>query len=169
MNDDTADKEPRYIHLTGKHGEGKRAIVDADTYDYLNQFKWHLNSDGYPQHSFWNKETKKDVDKKMHQIVMNTPKGMDTDHISADKLDNRRNNLRVCTHSQNMMNRSRQSNNTSGYKNIYWSEQHKQYRIIMVVSKKRYNLGLYRTIDGAVKARNKFLDKLHGQYANLTN
>lgn len=162
------DNEPRYIPLTGKHGKGKRAIVDADMYDYLNQFKWHINSDGYPQHSFWNKETKKDVDKKMHQVVMNTPKGMDTDHISSDKLDNRRSNLRICTHSQNGMNRGRQSNNTSGYKNIYWSPPHKQWRIIIVVNKKRHNLGLYRNIEDAVKARDEYLVKLHGKYMNTT-
>lgn len=160
-------QESPHIALSGKNGEGKFTIVDPDMYDFLNQFKWHLNSDGYAQHSFWDKDKKKDKDVKMHQLVRPAPPGFETDHISTDKLDNRRVNLRVCTHGQNMMNRGLQSNNTSGYKNIYWSPPHKQWRIIIKNKQGRHNLGLYRNIEDAVKARDKFLRKFHGDYANL--
>ena len=44
----------------------------------------------------------------MHRGILNTPKGIDTDHVNKDGLDNRRSNLRICSRSQNMMNREKQ-------------------------------------------------------------
>ena len=41
----------------------------------------------------------------IHRIVMSPPKGMVVDHINGNALDNRKENLRVCTYSQNSCNK----------------------------------------------------------------
>ena len=40
----------------------------------------------------------------MHRNLMNTPDGLETDHVNGDKLDNRRSNLRICTRGENAHN-----------------------------------------------------------------
>lgn len=102
------------INLT----QGKKAIVDDDMYEYLSQWKW-CYSHGYAirqssrvngkQHTIW-----------MHRQIMATPKGMETDHIDRNKLNNQYHNLRICTRSQNTMNTGVHVDNTSGFKGVTW-------------------------------------------------
>lgn len=90
------------IALTGNFGRGKFALVDDGCFERLNKFKWNLRR-GYAVRTVW-------IDGKfksefMHRVINNTPVGMETDHISGIKLDNRKKNLRSCTHTQNVRNR----------------------------------------------------------------
>ena len=55
----------------------------------------------------------------IHKFIMNAPKGMCVDHINHDGLDNRRENLRICTYSQNSQNKRLRVDSRSGYKGVY--------------------------------------------------
>src|SRR3990167_9678888 len=82
---------------------GQHAIVDDDDYDSLSTHKWYLSVDGYPRATLFIDGRRRNCG--MSRLVMN-PKGRQcVDHINHDKLDNRRANLRCCTHSENMANR----------------------------------------------------------------
>ena len=52
---------------------------------------------------------------KMHRLIMNASAGVQVDHANGDGLDNRRSNLRLCTHVENMHNSGKYKNNTSGF------------------------------------------------------
>lgn len=54
-----------------------------------------------------------------HKLITNVKEGLEVDHINGNGLDNRRQNIRTCTHSQNMMNKKIYKNNRSGYKGVY--------------------------------------------------
>lgn len=54
----------------------------------------------------------------LHRVVTQCPRGMVVDHINGNGLDNRRANLRVCTHAQNSLNTKLRSDNTTGYKGV---------------------------------------------------
>lgn len=82
----------RKIPLT----QGKFALVDDEDYERLSKFKWCVLSRGYAVRSDGGRCCY------MHREIAGTPKGMDTDHINGDKLDNRRRNLRICSHQENM-------------------------------------------------------------------
>jgi hypothetical protein len=96
----------------------------------------------------------------LHRLIMNTPKGMQTDHINGDTLDNRKENLRVATREENGRNRGKSKTNTSGFKGVCYVKKKKG--MINELSKPwmaktKYNgkyiyLGMFATPEEAGKA-----------------
>lgn len=127
--------------------QNKYALVDDDDFDFLNQWKWYFNS-GYAVRG--NKEKIL-----MHRVVNHTSKGIITDHINGDKLDNRKCNLRDCTNEENQMNRGAQANNTSGYKGVTWSNKAGKWYAQIQYHGKRKHLGSYNTPQEASEVYNK--------------
>ena len=80
--------------------QDKVALVDDEDYKWLNEFKWYCAA-GYAARNSPKINGKQSINIFMHREINNTPKGMDTDHISHNRLDNRKVNLRTCTCSEN--------------------------------------------------------------------
>lgn len=83
---------------------GSYVIVDAKDYDYLSQFKWHLDAKGYAKMSLWLKEDKRPVTIRMHQLIMGYKEGYVIDHIDRNPGNNSRSNLRFVTNAENFWN-----------------------------------------------------------------
>ena len=98
---------------------------------------------------------------KLHTLIMGI-KGVD--HKSGDTLDNRRDNLRICTHQQNMCNRKPQSGCLSKYKGVHFSGKYINYQL--VVKGKRYR-GYAKTEIEAAKKYNELAIEHHGEFARL--
>lgn len=88
------------------------------------------------------------------------------DHINLNGCDNRLVNLRECTLSQNQHNRIRNSNNTSGFKNVAWHGQLNKWRAYIVLNYKQKHLGLFDTPEEAHAAFVKASAEMHGEFAN---
>lgn len=88
-------------------GEGKWALLDAEDYYRLGNYKWYVNGNGFKFYAFRNiiLGPGKTRMLSMHRDVMGFPKGMLVDHRNHDTLDNRSSNLRIATHSQNTCNK----------------------------------------------------------------
>jgi len=56
----------------------------------------------------------------LHRVIMKPPPDMEVDHINRNGLDNRRENLRVVSHLENLMNTGMYAHNTSGYRGVTW-------------------------------------------------
>ncbi|MCK9370911.1 HNH endonuclease [Candidatus Dojkabacteria bacterium] len=91
----------KQISLGQLSGKGKFVIVDNEDFEYLNQFKWYIKFSGQNEYAIRHKRYDETL---MHRLIINTPKGMETDHINHNGLDNRRVNLRIVTTSQNQRN-----------------------------------------------------------------
>ncbi|EHM45250.1 HNH endonuclease [Escherichia coli] len=76
------------------------------------------------------------------------PEGI-LDHINRVRTDNRIENLRKATHSQNMQNRKMQSNNKSGFRGVSWDERYGKWRARIKVSGKIISLGYHPTAEKA--------------------
>mgnify|MGYP001062001530 CR=1 FL=1 len=102
-----------YIPLT----KGAVARVDPADYERLTQMgSWCLNSSGYAVH--YTKINGRRKTLLMHRLLMDAPRHLQVDHINRDKLDNRRENLRFATRSQNQANKNVGKNNTSRFKGV---------------------------------------------------
>lgn len=144
---------------------GKVALVDDEDYEYLSQFKWFFGG-RYAQRGF-NKDDGTRTSKGMHTDIMNTPKGMAVDHINCNKLDNRKENLRICEPRFNNRNRGMCKSNTSGYKGVTWAKSNKKWFAQIWCQNKCYYIGYFNDKHEAAKAYNEKAKELHGEYAYL--
>jgi hypothetical protein len=76
--------------------------ADQDDIEDLKRYEWTLTSQGYAQS--WNKIIGKSVT--MHRYIMDFPEGLVVDHVTWNRLDNRKGSLRVCTQAENARNGS---------------------------------------------------------------
>src|ERR1035437_2277071 len=146
---------------------GQFAQVDDDMFDFLNQWKWIADYNKHTK-SFYARRTDGHKGKKitMHRLIMNTPVDMQVDHKNHDTLNNQRFNLRNCTPSQNMMNRTINVNNTSGYTGIVWYGRYNKWLARISLNGKRILSGYFTNIEDAIKARKAKEKELFGEFQN---
>jgi hypothetical protein len=147
--------------------QGLFATVDNDMYDYLMQWKWQAIKRGKLFHAI--RTERKLFSKKtiyMHRVIMNTPDGMDVDHIDGNGLNNTRANLRNCTRAQNSRNSGKQSNNNSGYVGVTWHRHHQRWVANIGINGKRVCLGYFVEIEDAARAYDQAAKEYFGEFAN---
>ncbi|MEA3321185.1 MAG: hypothetical protein U9Q88_14345 [Bacillota bacterium] len=84
----------------------------------------------------------------LHRFIMNTPKGMVTDHINHDTLDNRKSNLNNATISENQQNRKgARKGSKSGFRGVSWDETNQDW----IVNVKGIYFGRFKDIEEAKK------------------
>ena len=103
----------------------------------------------------------------MHKIIMNSPNNEDVDHINGVKSrnNNRKFNLRKCTHQMNMCNYSKPKNNTSGVTGVSWDNTHMIWKAYITYKNRRINLGSFNDFNDAVKERLLAEKKYFGDYS----
>lgn len=135
--------------------QGKTSIVDDADFVWLSKWRWFF--DGRYAVRTCTVDGKK-TSIRMHAQIMDTPKGLVTDHINRNKLDNRRCNLRICTGSENSINVDMLKRNTTGFKNIYFKKQTGRWFSQVVREKNLVHLGYFENIEDAIKARDLFME-----------
>ena len=99
---------------TNTHNE---FYIDIDDLNQMQKYSWYESDTGYLMSRINNKIVR------MHRLIMNVKdKKIVIDHINHNTLDNRKNNLRIATNSQNNMNKRLLSNSTSGITGVSWDK-----------------------------------------------
>ncbi len=88
------------------------------------------------------------------------------DHINNNRIDNRVENLRFVTNSENIMNSSQSRNNSSGVKGVSFQKNKNKWHAQICVNRVRIHIGLYETIEEAQHARILAARKYQGEYIN---
>ncbi len=100
----------------------------------------------------------------MHREIMDAGKGVIIDHINGNGLDNRKSNLRVCTHAENIRNQRRSALNRSGYKGV--TVQGKRYSARIRVEGRQRHLGIFDTAVEAALAYDNAARRHFGEFAS---
>lgn len=91
-------------------------------------------------------------------------KGKCIDHEDNNSLNNKIENLRECTISQNGQNAKLRKNNTSGHKCVHWHKASGKWQVTIRANGKSYNFGLYVNLEDAIKVAIETRKKLHGKF-----
>lgn len=86
------------------------------------------------------------------------------DHKNGKRADNRWSNLRQATHSQNGMNKVRQSNNKSGHVGVCWKPRENKWAAFVIVDSKQKYSSHHTSLRAAVRARRIAAKRLHGEF-----
>ncbi len=127
--------------------QGKIALVDDEDYERVNKYKWY-----YKKRNENYGAARSNLVGYMHRFILNTT--IEIDYINGNPLDNRKTNLRLCSHAENMCNMSKHTDNKSGYKGVFWSKRSNKYQVQIMVRGKKIHLGLFTDLQEAAKAYN---------------
>lgn len=140
---------------------GKTIVVDDDVYEWAKDMNWRC-SIGYARTS--RNIDKQQVTSRLHHMIVGKPVGkMVIDHINGDRLDNRRENLRIVTQSMNRLNSKIDARNTTGLTGVSYDAKKSKYRATINYKHQALWLGYYDTKEEAADIRAKVEVALYGE------
>ena len=138
----------------------KKFYFDREYLPLVEKYCWHIYG-GYV--TAFDMEAEKTL--KLHRLITNCPNDMVVDHINHNPLDNRKENLRICTQSDNCKNRITNNNKSSGVTGVSWVEKFSKWRARINIDGKRVSLGYFTNKEDAIAARHKAELKYYGEYS----
>lgn len=143
----------------GYTSKGEEFYFDLEDYDKIKNTCWHYDKDGYIVDRDGNKQ---------HRIIMEIlDHNTQIDHIHGKKSrnDNRKDNLRIVTISQNQMNVPIRIDNTSGTTGVTFEKTREKWIANIQCNNKKIYLGQYNDKNTAVKVRKEAEEKYFGEYS----
>ena len=161
------NKKYNQYDLTGEYGIGycsnthSEFYFDLEDYNKIKDYCWCeiICQDGY--HSLRSYDTNTHTHVRMHQIL--GYKGCD--HIDRNPLNNKRNNLREATTTENAQNHSLRKDNHSGIIGVGWHKKHMKWQATININHKRKYLGIFINKEDAIRARLEAEAKYYGEFA----
>jgi len=144
---------------------GNKFMIDVSDIEMIKKYQWHVNNRGYAVSGSVKPYLR------LHRLLLGvTDSNTVVDHISGNKLDNRRSNLRVCKCHENIRNQRKLDRNTSGYKGVsFWKGKGKYIAEIVYHDEKherhRKILGSFESPIDAALAYDRAAILLHGIFA----
>jgi hypothetical protein len=153
--------------LTGDFGigytsKGEEFYFDLEDYDKISYHCWYIETGGRLVARNGNHVTQL----KFHRLVMGvTDPKIEVDHIDHNQVNNRKYNLRTCSHNDNMKNQKKQKNNTSGYAGVYFIKDAQKFLALIEHDGIVTRLGWFADKESALIARLKAEKLYYGEFA----
>ena len=162
MGKEKDDKKYKGARVIGLN-KGMYTLVDECDWAELSQYKWYMAKSERNCYAVRNSGRKRI---RMHREITEAPAEKVVDHIDNDGLNNRRGNLRVCTHKQNSRN-ARSQKGTSKYKGVCWSKRYKKWQANIFCDGRKKTIGYFKNETDAARAYDEQAGKLFKEYAYL--
>lgn len=143
-----------------KLSQNKITIVDDEDFERVNELKWYYG------HGYATRSKNRGCEYRfMHRFILNYKGNLQVDHINGNRLDNRKENLRLVTNQQNQFNRKKNNKLCSSkYKGVIFNKDNNNWRARIHINDKTINIGSYNSeIEAAEAYKNKALE-LFGEY-----
>jgi len=151
--------------------QGKVALVDDTDFMWLSRWKWHAHKDHENFYACRRVLSSLGVNEhlSMHRQILGLEFGdsRQGDHKNHNTLDNRRENIRIATLTQNRGNQKIRSGGTSKYKGVCWVKQRKKWHAQLAIKSKSKSLGFFMSERTAAFAYNLAAKKYFGKFALL--
>lgn len=140
--------------------KNKEILVDDNLWHNFNKQCWYITESGYI------KKAIDDTTISMHHIVIGKPpKNMVVDHINHNRLDNRKENLRIVNQNINAHNREKSKSASSKYIGVSKNKDH--WEVHIRCQHKRNYYSSFKCELEAAYVYNEKAKELYGEYANL--
>lgn len=158
------------LKLTGKHAsEHGVALIDECDVEAVLQHRWSVYKIRSREGKYYFYAGAK-IDGKntlLHRFILKAQKGQLVDHQDQNTLNCQRYNIRICTHSQNMMNRKVLPHNKLGVKGVWRDAKTGLFKAVIRCNGKRTDLGRFKSVELAKSAYDEAAIRLHGEFARL--
>ena len=138
-------------------------LVDDEDYNNLMQYKWCFYRGKKSYHTGYAGNS---ILGDIHRFLLEPNRGQYIDHKDGNGLNNQRDNLRICTRSQNMMNQKK-TRGTSKYKGVYYVKSRNKWTSAIKHNRKSIFLGQFREEKDAALAYNLRAKEIFGEFARL--
>lgn len=151
--------------------KGYSAIVD-DGLSLISDYTYYASVSEYGVYAGRNENGRRIY---LHREIMELHLGRklkekeEVDHKNRNTLDNRIENLRLATSSQNQSNKGMRSDNTTGVRGVTWHKASKKWRACISINGEHKHLGTFVNQDDAICAYNKAALLYHEEFATLNN
>lgn len=147
---------------------GMVAFVSDCDYERVTQYKWHVKASGCDQVVYYAQSTQfGKTAMKLHRFIMQPKRGEVVDHINHNGLDCRRENMRVVSQHQNILNSRKHANSKNQFKGVYLSPWG-SYRVALTTQRGFTSFGLHRGEVKAARIYDAIVRRLRGEFA-VTN
>lgn len=147
--------------------QGLFAAVDDEDFTYLMQWNWFTLK---PENKFYAARDERDNKTiLMHRVIVNMSDDDDREvkHLDGNGLNNTRGNLLILTHAQIRQNADKRSDNTSGYKGVFWRKDNNKWMAQIGYENKNIYLGMFVDKIEAARAYDAAAKKCFGEFAKL--
>lgn len=143
--------------------KGERFYFDKEDYDLINKYSWSKTEAGYIM--AWDGNKQQFI--YLHRLVTGLidDKEYVVDHMNHNTVDNQKENLRICTHRENIINSKLSKNNKTGVVGISYRPDFSKWIARIMVNYKTLHLGSFEDFDDAVRARQAAEKKYFGEFA----
>ncbi len=145
---------------------GQVALVDDEDFGRVMQYRWYANcSHGKVYYAVRCVYTPHRATIRLHRFILDAPPDKEVDHVSGDPLDNRRCNLRLCSHAENTRNsRKLRQDTSSQFKGVSWYKPLCKWLAQICVDHRKLNLGYFDSEEDAYAAYCTASAKYHREF-----